>query len=412
MLSKALATLKSTLQNTFKNDDRRAKIQSGDFILGLLHALSVETKSFSLASLRLAACAFLNKTIGRSAFNERMATPNLRKQVYKILQILMKQAFLRRKDPSVKGLVQKLGVKSIIGVDSSLVSLWEGLSDTFKGTFMTAAIKLHLAIDLVNGVVQWFVLTPGSVHDSQQFPSIKAGYLYLTDLGYWSVRHFKHIHESRGWFLSRLKSIQNLRILDVISKGLDKSLIGSHLSECLLRRGQDDCIEFLGWLGNDQEGIQVRVIGFWHRSEACYRWYITNLEAPREVIAELYRLRWQIELSFKGMKSFFNFDNIPTLSPNTTETLCLLAMCNYVLSTILRAETCLKNKKELSLLRSMKAFRAVASQVYSFLRFASKASLKMLNKTISSLMPLFESYADPNSKHRKNSIDKLREVMT
>ena len=47
-------------------------------------------------------------------------------------------------------MAKKLGVKSILGVDGSLVSLWDGLAEHFKGTFMTAAIKLHFAVNLLS----------------------------------------------------------------------------------------------------------------------------------------------------------------------------------------------------------------------------------------------------------------------
>ena len=64
----------------------------------------------------------------------------------------------------------------------------------------------------------------------------------------------------------------------------------------------------------DRTDFQFRVLGFWHKKDQQYRWYITNLVCPRGLIYDLYRLRWQLELSFKSMKSTLNFDRMPTLT--------------------------------------------------------------------------------------------------
>jgi len=59
--------------------------------------------------------------------------------------------------------------------------------------------------------------------------------------------------------------------------------------------------------------IEVRLIGFRFPKTKQYRWYATNLTTSMllaEWIYPLYRLRWQIELFFKSIKSVLNADQI------------------------------------------------------------------------------------------------------
>ena len=393
------------MQTAFNSEDRRAKIQDGDFILGLLYATANASEKFSLSFLRLSVCNFLGVVVGQSSFNERVATESLIRQIQHVLGILLKTAAAPGVDQQACKLAEKLGVESIVAVDGSLVSLWDGLSKEFKGTFVTAAIKLHLAIDLITGAVKWYDLTPGATHDSQRFPILQRGRLFIIDLGYWSVSLFSEITASGGFYLSRLKANRNLVITQVIAGGFGTSIVGKRLSKFPIYRRREKIVEFLGELTGDKLHMPVRVLGVWHREDRRYLWYVTNLEAPRNVISDLYRLRWQIELSFKAMKSCFNFDRIPTLSPNTTKSLCLIGLCQYVLSTLLRREvvTPEENKGKISLIRSAVVLRTTSRSLYGLLKLSSRITKKKLKSVSSLLYSLIRSYYDPNSNKRLNT---------
>jgi len=65
MISESFRLLKSKIHAAFSTTDRRAKIQDGDFIIGLLKATADSSESFSLASLRLSMCSFVGETIDK-----------------------------------------------------------------------------------------------------------------------------------------------------------------------------------------------------------------------------------------------------------------------------------------------------------------------------------------------------------
>lgn len=207
MLANALHSFKSKLHSALNSSDRRAKIQDSDFIIGLLQAVAKAKGSFTLSELHTSVGAFLDIKIGRSSFNERLTTTSLVKGLQMALAVLM--SLVVGENVKVVALLKKIGVTEIIGLDSSMVSLWDGLCEYFKGTFMTASVKLNMAINLASGGVKWFNITPGATHDSKWFPEILSGSLYIFDLGYWSSKLLLEISESGAFFCLGSKRTQN-----------------------------------------------------------------------------------------------------------------------------------------------------------------------------------------------------------
>jgi len=66
------------------------------------------------------------------------------------------------------------------------------------------------------------------------------------------------------------------------------------------------------------------VIGFWNTADKKYHGYVTNLQVPAIAIYSLYRIRWQIELIFKGCKRSLNVDEkVTSNNDNIIESLVL-----------------------------------------------------------------------------------------
>jgi len=64
----------------------------------------------------------------------------------------------------------------------------------------------------------------------------------------------------------------------------------------------------MGKIGDKKHSKCYRVIGFWNANDKKYHGYVTNLQVPAVAIYSLYRIRWQIELIFKGCKRSLNVD--------------------------------------------------------------------------------------------------------
>lgn len=412
MLKEAIENIQTKLQRVLNPSDKRAKIQDYEFIIGLLQATSAVSENFTLASLRLSLCNFVGTFIGQSTFNERLATQSLTSHFKALISILVQTYAQSSSGDYFKSLAKSLGVESILGVDGSIVTLCNELANEFKGTFTAASIKLHMSIDLVSSMVEWIDFTPGSVHDSQRFPAIHTGYLYITDLGYWSIDHFERIISEGGYYLSRVKSNCNLVVTEVISGGFGASIIGENLCNYRISRKRQNTVEFKGTLSTEEnKSISVRIIGSWNYKKKRYHWYITNLKASKNIITRLYKLRWQIEISFKALKSGFKFDQVPAKNANSITNLCLMRISQYLLSAILRAESAdvLLGKKNLTILRTTSIFRIVAHDIYTIAISGFRMGIEKTKLIYSRVASLIRGYQDPNHAHRFNSVDCLKD---
>ena len=413
MITDVLRQLKNEMSRSFSSSDQRAKIQDSDFIIGLIQAIAGAKDNFSLAELRRLSCSYLGIHIGQSAFNERLGTLSLVQGLQTVLGVVL--AMSLEKKGAVAALKKKLGVDEIIGVDSSMVSLWDGLHNHFRGTFVTAALKLNLGMNLVSGAVKWFQVTEGAAHDSGQFPCIAAGSLYIFDLGYWSVARAVDISNSQAYFLSRVKSNLKLTVTHA-AHGIGKSAVGKDLLNIPIKRKRKSIIEVTATLFFNGKDIPARVLGFWNKKERKYRWYITNLTCTRDFIYNTYRLRWQIELSFKAMKSSLNFDCIPTTNPNAATALSFVCLINYALSIILRDAARRKSARKpdkacsASILRAAKVFSGIAGKVLEVVKLKHRVTRAAMKRVKDFVLPLLEDIFDPNYKARKTSIKSLESM--
>ena len=285
---------------------------------------------------------------------------------------------------------------------------------------MNSSVKLHFAINLVEGEVEEFAVSEGSLHDSKKFSSIIRNNLYVFDLGYWSKELLKAVVDAGAFFLTRVKSKVQLEIVSVVN-GVKEKYIGKKLTNIPKRSMTDKIIEVIAAFEIDGKKVQCRAIGFWHPSFKCYRWYMTNLTCSQLFIYDLYRLRWQIELCFKAMKSFLNFDKIPTLSENTVNSFVLIVILNYIFAMIIREEantlsqnestkSSVNPKRDASILRAAQGYCRIARIIMEFFKKGKKITNRILlnlNKTIRPI--LLESF-DPNYRKRKTTIVTLENI--
>lgn len=412
MIAEALRSFKSKMHTILNSSDRRAKIQDSDFIIGLLQAVAKAKSNFTLSELQQSICMFLEVKIGRSAFNERLGTASLIKGLYLTLSALI--AEVAGRDKSTTDLYKKIGVSGIIGIDASMVSLWDGLCEHFKGTFMHAAVKLHLSIDLVSGAVKWFAITAGAVHDSRCFPIPLSRALYIFDLGYWSNKLMQQISSKDAFFLSRVKSNATLVVKEVIY-GMGLSVIGHDIITFPFQRKRKSIVELIASMSINGVDVPFRVLGFWNKKDHSYRWYITNLKCSRHLVYDLYRLRWQLELSFKSMKSTLNFDRMPTLNPNTIFAFTLVALINYILAMIIREEAKAQMIKQnhtasTSILRAAKVYSAGADALLDLVKLGRRITAYAIARLIKKLLPLLSEVFDPNWNRRKTSLGILQDA--
>src|SRR5215210_8521574 len=214
--------------------------------------------------------------------------------------------------------------------DSSTISLPPALADVFFGCREgTAALKVHLGLELCRGTLIGPTLTDSCQHDSTvgQPTALPAGSVHLADLGYFDLDVFAELNAQDSYFLSRFKTGTIVSTVDGERQDLLLLLDGKSdnvidLDVRLGRTGQLSCR--LVAVRAPQEVVDQRrrrlraearrhgrTVSAANLALAAWTLLITNVPRAQLSGAEavvLARTRWQIELIFKLWKTHGQID--------------------------------------------------------------------------------------------------------
>jgi len=256
--------------------------------------------------------------------------------------------------------------------------------------------------------VQWLKFTAQKIHDSQVLPDLEQlkGSLFLFDLGYFSHMFLHKLNEIGVWFVCRLKA-NSVPIITRVVKGVAKRYIGCPLNKNVKLRGS--IVEVWAKLMLPGKGfIEVRLIGFRFPRTKEYRWYATNLPISMllaEWIYPIYRLRWQIELFFKSIKSVLNADQITSGNENIVLSIAYSSiLSSLIASSIIIEEALIVAHIELESItvqRLMKVFSLIAHNLSQCLILKEIPNICLRKK----LHNLFQLLMCPNRKHRPTSLE-------
>lgn len=285
------------------------------------------------------------------------------------------------------------GFSKIFLMDSTEIKLPERLKDKYKGTNSSnpATLKINLFLELLNYSVENTVLTAGKTNEHNFskyiYDKLNTDSLVLKDLGYFKFEDFNEIEGRNSFFISRLRAGTRLfKQNPKFSKGgriLKKTRYlvtnAGELGEDL-ETGETREYEFFVGSHDDKRPFRVvltklrkevskkRLTGIEDRerrrghcakharSSAEISGYITNLWAfdPSE-IAEIYRLRWQIELLFKVFKSDFNLDKLKNIKAERIESHIYATLIRFFLLMELTKEIVGGYSDKLSIRRILKS---------------------------------------------------------
>lgn len=304
------------------------------------------------------------------------------------------------------GLLSSL--RDVLLLDATVLHLHESLRSLWPGTRKQspASMKLHVVHSLRQRATLRFRTTKGKTNDRRGWrgfgPWVR-GSLLMMDLGYYKHFFFARIEEQGGFFLSRLMGSANPTIVkdNQRLRGRARSLEGRKLREALvgLHRDRLDVqvkVSFKRqkYLGKARKDEKIwRVVGLKH--EGTWRLYLTNLPSTlsADAIAELYRLRWQVELLFKTLRSSFRLGDLPVRRP--TAVMCLVyasLLTSLISQAIAQRLFPLDEEKDRRprLLRVAQTMRALSGAIHT--RLAERLGLRSSSM---SLDDLFRRLAPP-----------------
>lgn len=289
----------------------------------------------TMAGLARAASLYSGEKVSRQGFHQRL-TREAATFMQGAFEHVQQQALTMTGDP-LPGILGKFD--DINAIDSTTVRLADLLAKRYpacRSNVRKAALKIHAQMSLTDKQVERLRLTAERVHDRKGMVEIGPwvrNRLLLYDLGYADYQLIQEVVHHGGAVLTRLKDSANGTIVGV-RRGCAKRHIGRELNGPIC---DDAVVDIDVRFGHGEHAVVLRVVGLWDYERKAFHWYITSLsptEFSAEDLAQIYRLRWQIELLFKMWKSLCRLDQLP--SEKETVILCLLyaSLCAALLARI------------------------------------------------------------------------------
>jgi len=351
---------------------RRRKVDIAALVYTLILAFD-RGATRTLASLRRAYAAATGTTLASSAFYDRF-TPALSK----LMQKLTERALAKTVEGGTKrqrafGLFAKLLI-----ADGSLVRLPNALERDYPSVwtnYMRASAKLHVIIDGATRTPERVHVAPGSTHDLSlmTLDACCIGSLYVFDLAYYQGKLFHRIMERSGHFLCRVKKDANFRIV----AAAEPRWIGrKHKSILAEMRGRS----FDVWVDYEYRHIperdwtwrhlELRLIGVWSEELRRHRLYLTSAPVfalPAEVAADVYAVRWEIELLFRELKSHLNLEHMPSGNKAAAECMLYASLLALLVGRTLRRQVASRFELTIPAERWSIIFRSLAPLVLDLL---------------------------------------------
>ena len=206
------------------------------------------------------------------------------------------------------------GVRDWRIVDSETVALDKRLRAEYPSTGDHAALKVHKTLSVGTGTVIDYHLSPARDHDSPHLKLDESwrGMGLLVDLGYASVARLRECQSLGISIVIRLKDGWKPKVQRVARADLKKTFVPGtdldlFLEDVYLDLG--NVVDVDVTVGTTE--LPLRLVGVRAPGKG-YRFYLTNVGrhlGPHQV-ADLYRVRWEIETNNKLDKSSHRLEEI------------------------------------------------------------------------------------------------------
>jgi len=216
---------------------------------------------------------------------------------------------------------------TIYAFDSTTIDLCLSLFPWARFRKRKGAIKLHTLLDLRGSIPSFIHMTEGKTHDVRILDDLplEPGSFYVLDRAYLDFFRLYTLHQHRVFFVIRAKS--NLQSRRVYSRAVDKTM--DLIS--------DQTIVLTGPKSKTEYPEHLRRVRFFDRENDRRLTFLTNnFLQPALTIAELYKLRWQVELFFRWIKQNLRIKSFYGTSENAVRTQIWVAITVYALVAIIK----------------------------------------------------------------------------
>ena len=205
-----------------------------------------------------------------------------------------------------KHLISDSRIKDVINkqieiFDSTTISLFQDIMKCVgrkpKDGKRKGGIKVHTIINVDEVVPKMIWITNASTNDHVLLKKLRfdSNTIYVFDKGYNDYKAFKMLDENKTCFVTRIRD-------NAVYQILENHEICSNIHSGVL----EDTIIELSVKDEEKSKLKLRKVRFYDRVLKREFEFICNLFDMRpDLIAAIYKIRWQIELLFKQLKKNF-----------------------------------------------------------------------------------------------------------
>jgi len=218
----------------------------------------------------------------------------------------------------------------VFALDASIIDLslklfpWAYFARTYR-----SAVKLHTLLSLRGAFPAWAAVTEANFPDMKMLDKIplQAGAFYVLDRAYLDFTRLIRLEKAGAFFVVRNKRHVRFRVIQ--SRPGPK---GSGV-DC------DQTLQLTTRWSRSVYSTCLRRVAFQdHDLSRCFVFLTNNFSVGPEVICDLYKRRWQVELFFKWIKQHLRIRNFYGRSENAIRCQVWTAICSYLLVAIARKE--------------------------------------------------------------------------
>nr|HDM99950.1 IS4 family transposase [Deltaproteobacteria bacterium] len=267
--------------------------------------------------------------------------------------------------------------ETVYALDSTTIDL--SLSTFPRAHFRStkAAVKLHTLLDLRGNIPTFLSISDGKLHDVNILDELipEPGSFYVMDRGYLDFSRLYTLNCWGSFFVIRAKS--NFKFARIYSHPVDK--------ETSLRC--DQTVRLNGYYSaKDYPATLRRVKCFDAENDKLLVFLTNNFTLPAQVIADLYRCRWQVELFFKWIKQHLRIKSFFGTSENALKTQIWIAVSVYVAVAIIKKQY----RIEASLYTMLQIVSVTVFEKIPLLQVFDLSDYKSAPETLSKQLKLFD----------------------
>ena len=276
--------------------------------------------------------------------------------------------------------------------DGTTISLPKKLENLYKGMGgrnSDAALKVQATYSLFKNKFTKLDLYDATKNDNTYtttiLEEIQENELQINDLGYFNKKYFEEIQQKRAYYVSRIKKNTLMYVLEngeykevsleelikPYDQEIDKEIYMEIDSSTMLpvrlagiKLPENVANEKLR-IANKIAKNKGKVLSKKEKLQLSWFLVITNVSSENlsiKTVCELYRLRWQIELCFKALKSGLDFDKFSNCGEKYFKCLLYgkLIFITFMMQlySVLRTMVYLKSGRLISIQRFVKNLRA------------------------------------------------------